>query len=104
MLAEERAIHLEFFSHGLDITLFHFVQFERFSIDDISSYVLFQEMDDFQSLLVVLNGSNEELVAVALVILEGRDLSVDFVLSKFVPGDVVFSGDEFLLKSNSVLL
>ena len=61
-------------------------------------------MDDFQSLLIVLDGSNEELIAVALVVLEGLDLSVDFVLSKFVPGNVVLGGDEFLLESDSVLL
>jgi len=104
VLAEEGAVHLELFSHGLDVTLLHFVQLEGVSVDDISSDILFQEVDDFQSLLVVLDGSNKELVAVALVVLEGRDLSVDFVLSKFVPGDVVLGGDEFLLESDSVLL
>ena len=61
-------------------------------------------MNDFQSLLVVLNGSNEELVAVALVILEDLDFSVDFILSKFVPGDVVLGGHEFLFESDSVFL
>jgi hypothetical protein len=61
-------------------------------------------MNDFQSLLVVLNGSNEELVAVALVILEDLDFSVDFILSKFVPSDVVLGGDEFLFESDSVFL
>jgi hypothetical protein len=52
----------------------------------------------------VLDGSNEELVAVALVVLEGLDLSVDLVLSEFVPGDVVLGGNEFLFESDSVLL
>ena len=61
-------------------------------------------MDNFQSFLVVLDGSNEELVAVALVIEEGFDLSVDFVLSEFAPGDVVLGSNELLLESNSVLL
>ncbi len=61
-------------------------------------------MDNFQSFLVVLDGSNEELVAVALVIKEGFNLSVDFVLSKFVPSDVVLGGSKFLFESNSVFL
>jgi hypothetical protein len=61
-------------------------------------------MDDFQGFDVVLDGSNEELVAVALVVLEGGDLSVDLVLSEFVPGDIVLGGNEFLFESNSVFL
>jgi hypothetical protein len=61
-------------------------------------------MDDFQSFDVMLDGSNKELVAEALVIGEDFNLSVDFVLSKFVPGDVVLGGHKFLLESNSVFL
>ena len=61
-------------------------------------------MDNFQSFLVVLDGSNEELVAVALVVKEDLNLSVDFVLSEFVPSDVVLGGDKFLFESDSVLL
>ena len=61
-------------------------------------------MDDFQGFLVVLNGSNEELVAVALVILEGGDLSIDLILSEFVPGNVVLGGNKFGFESNSVFL
>jgi hypothetical protein len=61
-------------------------------------------VDDFQSFLVVLDGSDEQLVAVALVVEEHFDLSVDLVLSEFVPGDVVLGGNKFLLESNSVLL
>jgi hypothetical protein len=61
-------------------------------------------MDDFQSFEVVLDGSNEQLVAVALVIRQSLNLSVDFILSKFVPSNVVLRGSKFLLESNSVLL
>ena len=61
-------------------------------------------MDNFQSFLVVLDGSNEELVAVALVVKKDLNLSVDFILSEFVPSDVIFGSDEFLFESDSVLL
>jgi len=88
----------------LDFLFGHLVQFEGVSVDDIAGDVLFKEVDDFQSFLVVLDGSDEELVAVALVVKEDFDLSVDLVLSEFVPGDVVLGGSEFLLESNSVLL
>jgi hypothetical protein len=104
VLAEEGAVHLEFLSHGLDFLFGHLVQFEGFSVDDIAGNVLFKEVDDFQSFLVVLDGSDEQLVAVALVVEEHFDLSVDLVLSEFVPGDVVLGGNKFLLESNSVLL
>jgi len=104
VLAEKGAVHLELLSHGLDVALLHFVEFEGLSVDDVSSDILFQEVDDFQSLLVVLDGSDEELVAVALVVLEDFDFSVNFVLSEFVPGDVVLGGDQLLLESDSVLL
>jgi hypothetical protein len=103
-LAEDVAVHLEFVSHALDFLLGHLVQFEGFTIDDVSSDVLLQEMDNLEGFLVVSEGSNEELVAEALVIEEGFDFSVDFVLSEFVPGDVVLGGNEFLFESDSVLL
>jgi hypothetical protein len=61
-------------------------------------------MDNFQSFLVVLDGSNEELVAVALVVKKNLNFSIDFVLSKFVPSNVVLGGNKFLFESNSVLL
>jgi len=61
-------------------------------------------VNDLQSFLVVLDGSDEKLVAVALVVLEHLDLSVDLILSEFVPGDVVLGGNKLLLESNSVLL
>jgi hypothetical protein len=61
-------------------------------------------VDYFQSFLVVLDGSNEELVAEALVIEESFDFSVDFVLSKFVPSNVVLGSSKFLFESNSVFL
>jgi hypothetical protein len=80
------------------------VQFEGLAVDDVAGNVLFQEVDDFEGFLVVLDGSDEELVAVALVVLEGLDLPVDLVLSEFVPGDVVLGGNEFLFESDSVLL
>jgi len=104
VLVEEGTVHLEFLSHGLDVVLFHFVELEGISVDDVSSNILFQEVDDFQSLLVVLDGSDEQLVAVALVVLEDSDFSVDFILSEFVPGDVVLGGTQLLLESDSVLL
>jgi hypothetical protein len=86
------------------VLLGHLVQFEGVSVNDVPGDVLFEEVDDFQGFLVVLDGSNEELVAVALVIEEGFDLSVDFVLSKFAPGDVVLGSNKLLLESDSVLL
>jgi hypothetical protein len=52
----------------------------------------------------MLDGSNEELVAVALVVKKNFNFSIDFVLSKFIPSNVVLGSDEFLLESNSVFL
>jgi hypothetical protein len=104
VLAEEGAVHLELLSHGLDFLFGHLVKFERFSVDDVSSNILFQQVDDLQSFLVVLDGSNEKLVAVALVVLKNLDLSVDFILSEFVPGDVILGSNKLLLEPNSVLL
>jgi hypothetical protein len=52
----------------------------------------------------VLDRSNEELVAVALVVKKNFNFSVDFVLSEFVPGNVILGGNKFLFKSNSVFL
>ena len=61
-------------------------------------------MNNFQCFLVVLDGSNKDLVAVALVVKEDFNLSIDFVLSKFVPSDVVLGSDKFLFESDSVFL
>lgn len=52
----------------------------------------------------MLDGSDEELVAVALVVKKTLDFSVNLVLSEFVPGNVVLGGNKFRLESNSVLL
>ncbi len=52
----------------------------------------------------MLDGSNKELVAEALVVKKGFNLSVDFVLSKFVPSNVVLGCRKLLFKSNSIFL
>jgi hypothetical protein len=72
------------------------------SSNNVTSDILFQEGDGFKTFLVHLDGSNEKLVTVTLVIKEDFHLSVDFVLSKFVPSNVVFGLLEFFFESLSV--
>jgi hypothetical protein len=72
------------------------------SSNNVTSDILFQEGDGFKTFLVHLDGSNKELVAVTLVIEENLHLSVDFVLSKFVPSNVVFGLLKFFFESLSV--
>jgi hypothetical protein len=103
-LAEEGAVHLQLLTHGLDFLFGHLVKFEGFSVDDVPSNILLQQVDNFQSFLVVLERSNEELVAVALIVKKDLNFSIGFVLSEFVPGNVVLGGNKLLFESNSVLL
>jgi hypothetical protein len=64
-------------------------KFEGLSVDDVSSDILFEELDDLQGLLIHLDGSHKQLVAEALVVEKGLNLSGDLILSSLVPGQVI---------------
>jgi hypothetical protein len=85
------------------VVLGHFGEFEGVSGDNVASDVLLEESDDIEGFSVLFDGSDEELVAVALVVKEDLRLSGDLVLSEFVPGDVVFGLLELLLEADSIL-
>lgn len=52
----------------------------------------------------MLNRSNEKLIAITLVIEENLNFSINFILSQFIPSNVVFSSNKFLFKSYSIFL
>jgi hypothetical protein len=104
VVGEEVAVGLELLGDGLDVVLGHFSELEGISGDNVTSDVLLEESDDVEGLCVLLDGSDEELVAVALVVEEDFRLSGDLILSKFVPGDVVLGLSELLLEAGSVFL
>lgn len=100
VLLEETAVLLQFFSNRLGFGL---GEFERVTVDDVASDILLEESDDFKGFLVVLDGFDEELVAVALVIGEDLDLPGDFVPASLVPGKIVLGFLEDLLEAGSVI-
>jgi hypothetical protein len=103
VLAEEVAVAHELVTNALDLSLGHLVEFERISGNDVSSDVLLEGADDFKSLDVHLDGSHEELVAVALVVHQGLHLAVDLVNASLVPGEVVLGLLELVLEVLAVL-
>lgn len=84
---EETAVLSQFLRHCL--CLVGLGEFKGISIDDISSDVLFQSSDNLKCLLVLFDGSNKELVAVALILLKTLNLSCDLISSGLIPSQVV---------------
>lgn len=102
VLGEEVTVRLEFLWDALNVILGHFDEFETISVNDITSDVLLKKSDDIKTFGVLLDWSNEKLVAVALVVEEDFWFSGDFILSEFVPGNIVFGVSELILEANSV--
>jgi hypothetical protein len=89
---EDGAVSLEFVSNALDFSVLKLKQVEVFGTGgDVALEVLLEEGDGLESFLAVLNGTNEELVAVTLVVLEGLRLSVDLITACLVPSQVHLS-------------
>lgn len=104
MGVEEWAITLKFLSDTLNIGGSDLGELEWATVDNVTSDILLQESDNFKCLLVSLDWSNEKLVAVALVVQKNLTLSSDFVLTGFVPGQVVLGVLQVFFELNSVLL
>jgi hypothetical protein len=79
-------------------------ELEGITSNDVASDILSKELNDVEGLGVHLHGSDEKLVAVALVVEQHLDLSHDLVSSQLVPGHVVLRLQQLLLESGSVLL
>lgn len=55
MLLNDVAVHLQLVSNALDLVLVQLDEFEGITIDDVTSDVLLQKLDDVQSLSVHLD-------------------------------------------------
>ena len=85
MLLEQIAVLFEFLSNWLNLN-----EFERISIHNVSSNILFKQFDDFQGLLVMFDGFDKQLVWEALIVLECFDFGSNGVSSCFIPCQIVF--------------
>lgn len=96
------AVLLQFLGDALDVVLGNLDKLEWISVDNITGDVLFQKSDDFEGFSVGLDWSDEELVAVALIVLKLGWSGDDLVSSGLVPSKVVFGFLELLFESLSV--
>jgi hypothetical protein len=104
VVSKEVTVSLKLFGDGFNVVIRHFSEFERVSSNYVTSDILFKESDDIKGFSILLDGSNEKLIAIALIIKEDFALSGDLVLSQLVPSNIIFGFSQLLLEVSSILL